>query len=201
MSLDWKDWNRSDIIYGVIAPLIAVLLIVVISQLDTLVGGGGFSAVTGIIMELEELLVIAAVPLLLGLVWNKWAGGVSGFIMGTFYALYWADSYRSPFSGPGAMLGANTILLGYILSSMLIGYMAGAMNKRSDNFKRMLIVGTFTTTIGGILLFGIFQLSPVNVVTGIDGFLLTVLTRTACGAVIPIIAKVFMWYEGNTPNM
>jgi hypothetical protein len=196
MSLGWKDWNRSDIIYGVVAPLVAVLLIVVISQLDMLVGGGGFSAVTGIIMELEELLVIAAIPLLLGLVWNKWAGGVSGFIMGTFYALYWADTYKSSFSR--GMFGADTLLLGYVLSAMLIGYMAGAMNKRSDNFKRMLIVGTFTTTVGGILLFGIFQLSPVNVVTGIDGFLLTVITRTACGAIIPIIAKVFMWYEGNT---
>ena len=194
MSLGWKDWNRKDIIYGAVAPIATVLLIVFLSKLDTLIGGG-FNAVTGIVMELEELLLIVAVPLLLGLAWNKWAGGVSGFIMGSIYALYWADSYRSPFSG--AMFGANTLLLGYVLSAMLIGYMAGALNKRSDNFKRMILIGTTTTTIGGIILFGIFQLSPVNVVTGIDGFLLTVLTRTACGAIIPIVAKVFMWYEGK----
>jgi hypothetical protein len=194
MILGWKEWSRSDIIYGVIAPMVVVLLIVGVSQLDRLIGGG-FNVVTGIVMQLEELLVIVAIPLLLGLVWNKWAGGASGFIMGTFYALYWADAYRSPFSG--ATFGANTILLGYILSSMLIGYMAGAMNKRSDNFRRMLLVGTFTTTVAGILLFGVFHLSPVNVVTGIDGFLLTVLTRTATGAIVPIIAKVFMWYEGS----
>jgi hypothetical protein len=171
-----------------------VLLIVGISQLDQLFGGG-FNIITGITMQIEELLVIVAIPLLLGLIWNKWAGGASGFIMGSFYALYWADSYRSPFSG--ASFGANTVLLGYVLSSMLIGYMAGAMNKRSDNFLRMIFTGIFTTTIGGILLFGIFQLSPVNVVTGMDGFLLTVLTRTACGAIVPIIGKVFMWYDGN----
>jgi len=194
MSLGWKDWNRNDIIYGAAVPIATVLLIVFLSKLDTLIGGG-FNAVTGIIMELEELLIIVAVPLLLGLAWNKWAGGVAGFIMGSLYALYWADSYRSPFSG--AMSGANTLLLGYVLSAMLIGYMAGALNKRSDNFKRMILIGTTTTTIGGILLFGIFQLSPVNVVTGIDGFLLTVITRTACGAIIPIVAKVFMWYEGK----
>jgi hypothetical protein len=193
MSIGWKEWSRSDLIYGVIAPIVVILLLVGVSQLDRLIGGG-FNVVTGIVMQLEELLLIVAIPLLLGLIWNKWAGGASGFIMGTFYALYWADSYRSPFSG--ATFGANTILLGYILSSMLIGYMAGAMNKRSDNFRRMLLVGTFTTTIAGILLFGIFHLSPVNVVTGIDGFLLTVLTRTATGAIVPIIAKVFMWYEG-----
>lgn len=192
MNIGWKEWTRNDIIYGIIAPIIVILLIVGVSQLDKFFGGG-FNVVTGIVMQLEELLVIVAIPLLLGLVWNKWAGGASGFIMGAFYALYWADSYRSPFSG--ATFGANTILLGYVLSSILIGYMAGAMNNRSENFIRMIITGLFTTTIGGILLFGIFQLSSINVVTGIDGFLLTVLTRTACGAIIPVIAKIFIWYE------
>ncbi|TET24772.1 MAG: hypothetical protein E3J73_07575, partial [Candidatus Bathyarchaeum sp.] len=176
MSLGWKDWNRSDVIYGIVAPVIVVLLIVGISQLDTL-GGGGFGIVTGLTMELQELLVIVAVPLLLGLAWNKWAGGASGFLMGSIYALYWADSYRSPFAG--SIFGSSTVLLAYLLSAMLIGYMAGALNKRSDNFRRMIISGITATTIGGLLLFGIFQLSPVNVVTGIDGFLLTVLTRTA----------------------
>jgi hypothetical protein len=195
MSLGWKQWNRSDIIYGIIVPVIVVLLIVAISKLDTLFGGG-YNAVTGIVMQIQELLVIVAIPLMLGLAWNKWAGGASGFIMGSLYALYWADSYRSPFAG--SILGANTILLGYLLSAMLIGYMAGALNKRSDNFLRMMIIGVFTTTLGGIMLFGILLLSPANVVTGIDGFLITVLSRTACGATIPIFAKVFMWYGIST---
>lgn len=194
MSIGWKEWNRSDILYGVVAPVIVVLIIAAISQLDTLTGSG-FGVITGITMELQELLVIVAIPMLLGLVWNKWAGGASGFIMGSIYALYWADSYSSPFAG--SLFGSRTILLGYLLSAMLIGYMSGAMNKGSDNFRRMIISGVTATTIGGLLLFGIFQLSPVNVVTGVDGFLLTVLTRTAAGAVIPIIAKVFMWYGIN----
>ena len=191
MSFGWKEWSRSDIIYGIIAPVIVVLLIVAISQLDRITGGG-FGVIFGITMELEELLVIVVIPLLLGLVWNKWAGGASGFIMGSVYALYWADSYRSPMGG--SFFGANTVLLAYLLSAILIGYMAGALNKQSENFRRMIVSGITATTIGGIMLFGIFQLSPANVVTGIDGFLLTVLTRTACGAVIPIIAKVFVWY-------
>ena len=172
-----------------------VLLIFGVSQLSRLFGGGfeGLSgAVFGITMELEELLVIAAVPLTLGLVWNQWAGGASGFLMGSIYALYWADSYHSPMGGNFA--GAGTVLVAYILSAMLIGYMAGALNKRSENFRRMLIAGVTAATIGGILLFAIFQLSPANVITGIDGLLLTVLSRTACGLIIPVIAKVFMWY-------
>ncbi len=79
MGLHWKEWNRNDIIYGIIAPLLVVLLIVGISKLGSLFGGG-FGIVFGITMEIEELVVIAGVPLVLGLVWNRWAGGASGFL-------------------------------------------------------------------------------------------------------------------------
>ena len=197
MGLNWKEWSRSDIIYGIAAPILVVLLIVAISLLSRLFGGG-FGVIMGITMELQEVVVIVAVPLMLGLVWNRWAGGASGFLLGSIYALYWADSYHTSFGG-GRIVGYGTILLGYIVSAMLIGYMAGALNKRSENFRRMLIAAVTAATIGGFMLFGIFQLSPANLVTGIDGFLLTVLTRIACGAIIPIIAKVFMWY-GVTLN-
>ena len=191
MSRDWKQWNRSDIIYGVVAPILVILLIVAISQLSRLFGGG-YGIIMGITMELQELLVIVAVPLTLGLVWNRWAGGASGFLLGSIYALYWADSYHSPIAGN--LQGSGTILLGYILSAMLIGYMAGALNKRSENFRRMLIAAVTSATIGGIMLFLILQLSPANLVTGSIGFLLTVVTRIATGLIIPVIAKVFMWY-------
>ena len=186
MGLHWKEWNRNDIIYGIIAPLLVVLLIVGISKLGSLFGGG-FGIIFGITMEIEELVVIAGVPLVLGLVWNRWAGGASGFLLGSIYALYWANSFHG-------IQGSGTVLLAYILSAMLIGYMAGALSKHSENFIRLLISGVVAGTIGGLMLFGVFQLSSANVVTGIDGFLLTVLTRTACGAVVAVIAKVFMWY-------
>jgi hypothetical protein len=191
MSLDWKQWSRSDVIYGVVAPILVVLLIVAISLLGRLFESG-FGIITGITMEIQELVVIVAVPLTLGLVWNRWAGGASGFLLGCIYALYWADSYHSPMAGN--IQGSGTVLLAYILSAMLIGYMAGALNKRSENFRRMLISAVTAATIGGVVLFGVFQLSPANVVTGTGGFLLTVLSRTACGLIIPVIAKVFMWY-------
>jgi hypothetical protein len=191
MGLDWKQWSRNDIIYGVIAPVFIVLLIVAISQLGRLLDNG-FGVFTGLTMELQELIVIVAVPLTLGLVWNRWAGGASGFLLGSIYALYWADSYHSPIAGN--IQGSGTVLLAYILSAMLIGYMAGALNKRSDKFRRMLISGSTAGTVGGVMLFLIFQLSPANVVTGISGLLLTVLARTACGLIVPVIAKLFMWY-------
>jgi hypothetical protein len=186
IGINWKDWNRNDIIYGVIAPVLVVLLIVLISKIAVLFGGG-FGITYGITMELEELTVIAGVPMVLGLVWNRWAGGAAGFLLGSIYALYWANSFHG-------IRGSGTVLLAYILSAMLIGYMSGALNKRSDNFLRMAISGVTAGTIGGTMLFGIFQLSSANVVTGTEGFLLTVLTRTAVGVVAAIIAKVFVWY-------
>lgn len=197
MGLDWKHWSRSDIIYGIVGPVLVVLLIVGISQLGRLFDNG-YGIFTGLTMELQELVIIVAVPLTLGLVWNRWAGGASGFLLGSIYALYWADSYHSPMAGN--IQGAGTVLLAYILSAMLIGYIAGALNKRSDNFRRMLISATTAATIGGIILFAVFQLSPANVVNGIDGLLLTVLSRTACGVIIPVIAKVFMWYGVVQPK-
>ncbi len=197
MSQDWKKWSKSDLVFGIILPIIAVLFIVLISQLSRLISGGGFGIVTGITMELFELVIIAAVPLALGLLWNQWAGGASGFLMGTFYALYWQDSF-------GRYTGSGLILLAYILSAMLIGYMAGALNKRSGNFKRILISGLIASTIGGILLFTLLQMSPMNVVTGVDGFALTVLTRPLAALLTAIVVKVFFWYgmgDNKHPNI
>jgi len=206
MGLNWKEWNRSDIIYGIIVPLIVVLIIAGLSlvgpYLRSIFGmqalmGGSWGIVIGIISEIEEMVVLVAVPLLLGLVWNRWAGGASGFLLGGFYAMWFAVKYSVFSSGvynSGSMGGFGPTILGYVLSAMLIGYMAGALNKSSENFKRMLISAVIATTIGGVFLFGMFQLSSSNVMIGMDAVLLTVLTRMATGVIIAVIAKVFMWY-------
>jgi hypothetical protein len=186
MALDWKTWTKNDVIFGIILPIVAVFVIVLISKLPSLFGGG-FGIVTGLTMEILELVIIVGVPLALGLLWNQWAGGSSGFLMGTFYSLYWASSFHG-------IAGSGTVLLAYILSPMLIGYMAGALNKRSDNFKRLLISGIVSSTIGGLVLFSIFQMSPANVVTGITGFALTVLTRILAAVLTAVAVKVFFWY-------
>jgi hypothetical protein len=200
MDSEWKDWNRTDIIYGIIAPLVVVLVIAGLSLVTPyLMSQGNFESmgfIFGIISEIEELVIIVGVPLLLGLVWNRWAGGASGFLLGSIYAMWFAVSMGSYSTGNSLPVsrGFGPTMLGWLLSAMLIGYMAGALNKRSENFRRMIIAGVVSTTVGGVLLFGMFQLSPSNVMTGADAFLLTVLSRTAAGVIIPIIAKVFMWY-------
>jgi hypothetical protein len=189
-SLDWKKWTKNDLIFGIILPTVAVFVIILISQLSALTEGG-FGAVYGITSEIFELVIICAVPLALGLLWNQWAGGATGFLLGTMYALYWHDSY-------GRYEGSGLILLAYIVSAMLIGYMAGALNKKSDNFKRILISGLIASTIGGVILFALLQLSPMNVVTGIDGFALTVLTRPLAALFTAIVVKVLLSYGMGT---
>ena len=204
MSIGWKEWNRSDIKYGIIVPIVVVLVIAGLSLVSSfLMRSGGMSGssgiIIGIISEIEELVITVAVPLLLGLVWNRWAGGASGFLMGTVWSMWYAVKYGlySGFAGGQSARAFNLgpTLLGWVLSAMLIGYMAGALNKRSDNFRRMLIVGMATTAVGGFFLLGMFQLSPSNVVPfDFSGFAINVATRIAAGAIVAVIAKVFMWY-------
>jgi hypothetical protein len=179
MSLDWKKWSKNDLIFGIILPVIAVFIIVLISKLQSLVGGEP-GIILGLTMEILELVVIVGVPLALGLLWNQWAGGASGFLMGTFYAFYWSNSFHG-------IAGSGMVLLVYVLSPMLIGYIAGALNKRSDNFKRLLISAIVASTIGGIVLFTIYQMSTANVVTGHIGFALTVLARMFAAVLTAIV--------------
>ena len=156
MTLNWKEWNRSHIIYGIVLPLVVVLVIVGLSLVSSfMMRSGGMSGssgiVIGVISEIEELVITVAVPLLLGLVWNRWAGGASGFLMGTVWSMWYAVKYglySGAFRG-GDAINLGPTLLGWVLSAMLIGYMAGALNNRSQDFRRMLIVGIVTTAIGG----------------------------------------------------
>jgi ACR3 family arsenite efflux pump ArsB len=186
MSLTWKKWTKNDLVYGIILPVIAIFVIVLISKLQAIVGGEP-GIVLGLTMEILELTVIVGVPLALGLLWNQWAGGCSGFLMGTFYALYWSSAFQG-------VNGSGTVLMAYILSPMLIGYMAGALNKRSGDFKRLLLVSVVSCTIGGVVMFGIFQLSTANVVTGATGFALTVLARIIAAVLTAIVVKIFFSY-------
>ena len=188
MSLSWKEWSRDDILYGIVVPVFVVLLIVGLSSLGRFFGYENLGFIIGITSGISEAILIVGIPMLLGLVWNRWAGGASGFLLGSIFALYWADSFHS-WNNRG-----DISLLGYVVSAMLIGYVTGALNKGSDNFRRMVVSAFTAGTIGGLLFFMIYQLSPIVLVYGLDGFLITLLPRMACGVLIPIIAKVFSWY-------
>ena len=90
-------------------------------------------------------MVLFAIPLILGLIWNKWAGGAAGFIMGTLLLLGEAG-YNNAYNAINYQITTNlysdpSFIGNYIVGGILIGYIAGCLSKGSMNFKRMLGAG------------------------------------------------------------
>jgi hypothetical protein len=56
MGVTWRNWSKSDVLYGVVVPVVVVLVIVALSRVSYVLGFGTLSGVVfGIIMEFEEL--------------------------------------------------------------------------------------------------------------------------------------------------
>jgi hypothetical protein len=51
MSLEWKDWNRNDLKYGVSVPLVVILIVVGLFLVSSsLMRSGGFDGSYGIVI-------------------------------------------------------------------------------------------------------------------------------------------------------
>ncbi len=92
-----------------------------------------------------EGMLACAIPVFLGLAWNRWAGGASGFLLSLLFVLASAARY-------GSWFVATADWLGLIIAGMLAGYVAGALMSRSrmrgsDNFKNMLIAAMVAAII------------------------------------------------------
>jgi hypothetical protein len=178
-----RDLKLKDIIFAIIAPIIVCLAIIWFPLNENFLTSLGFGGVLrGILVGgAQETIMIVAVPMLLGLTWNKWAGGASGFLLGSIFALWYSLSGVT-FQG----WINNLSLLGYVLSAMLIGYMAGALNQKSTKLSRLLFSGFIAGLSGGLFLFLTAQLSRYNFIP----LYLAMLPRLIFGIVIPIAA----WY-------
>ena len=179
MVFSWKNWKLSDLVYGVVVPSIVALLIVGVAMVST-------PSLIGLKYPLLEAIVVVGVPMLLGLIWNKWAGGASGFLLGSLYALYYSDQLYAA-QGRG-----DISLLGNLVSAMLIGYIAGALNKRSDDYRRMLIAGVTSGTMGSLLVITVGQFSPILGGASVGGVVLVFLPRILAGVLVPLIARAFL---------
>ena len=221
-----EPFKIKDILYGLVIPiLVAVLIlsfpIVIGPALDTwfpagdpltMEGASDLAFITKIFTHGFALMVMFAVPLILGLLWNKWAGGASGFLMGTLYYVAFA-AYNTwwSFITFGQGLGADTgvqytvnlfadpsFIGNYIVGGILIGYIAGALSNKSFNFKRMLGAGLTAALTVGILQF----ILNITVASGawmaqadlFQAFYVAVLPMAILGIIGPIIAKVFTWF-------
>jgi len=217
--LETPKFKLSDIFYAVIIPLILVLLIYVIAVYvnpggtHVVFGLTGSWAVIGVIFSTGlAQMIILGIPLVLGLLWNKWAGGAAGFIMGGMYYVASAGLYTGYYetsSGHYNFFG-DLSMLGYLVCAIVIGYMAGALNNGSSSFKRMLGAGLTAAVITAVLqaYFNYsLSLSPAMSMNhsawvstqwlGIAGFyegFIAFFPGIILGIIVPIIAKVMTWY-------
>jgi len=156
-------------------------------------------------------MIVLGVPLVLGLIWNKWAGGAAGFITGGMYYVASAGLYTGYYATatPSYNFFGDLSMLGYLVNAIIIGYMAGALNNGSSSFKRMLGAGLtaalITATLQAYFNYSL-SLSPAMKmnhsnwaittfgVAGLYGFTLAFVPSIALGIIVPVIAKVMTWY-------
>jgi biotin transporter BioY len=111
--------------------------------------------------------------------------------MGSLYGLYYSDQLYAA-QGTG-----DISLLGNLVSAMLIGYVAGALNKRSDNYRRMLVAGVTSGVMGSLLILLVSQFSPIVGEASVEGVVLVFLPRILAGVLVPLIAKAFLQHGAN----
>ena len=82
-----------DLLWGLIIPILVGLLIVAFPaifrpgldhffpgpNMATGAAGSSLAVITTILTHGFALIVVFAIPVVLGLLWNKWAGGAAGF--------------------------------------------------------------------------------------------------------------------------
>ena len=200
----------STIFDGIGIPMILVLLIFVLAVYVN-VGGQyhllGQDVIGVILTNGFAQMIVMGVPLILGLLWNKWAGGAAGFIMGGMYYVASAGQYNGLFAASGVTsynYFGDISMLFYLVNAVIIGYMAGALTNGSTNFKRMLFAGLTAAMITAViqaymnttvaLEFGrqmaIDQWAADPLMAIVTGFVPSI----ALGVIVPILAKVMTWY-------
>ncbi len=185
MSDRLRDIKLRDILLGIIAPLIVCLIIIWFPLNEQNMTSLNPAFLGIFVFGVQEVIMVVAVPLIVGLVWNKWAGGATGFLLGSIYAL-WYGLYG--IASPSWV--HNMGLLGYILSAMLIGYIAGALNKKSMQLSRLIFSGFIAALVGGLFLFLVDQFASPLYVYGLYGLFITMTPRLIFGILIPVIIGV-----------
>ena len=211
--METEKFKLADIFYGIIIPIILVLLIYVLAVYvnpngpNHVLGVSGLSGTIGIILTSGfAQMIVLGVPLVLGLLWNKWAGGAAGFIMGGMYYVATAGLYTGYYasSTPAYSFYGDISMLFYLVNAVIIGYMAGSLNNGSTNFKRMLGAGLTSSIIVAVIqayMNYYISLKPSRdmaqgswVADPVNAFVIAFVPGIALGVIVPIIGKVMTWY-------
>jgi hypothetical protein len=204
-TLETEKFKLKDIGFGLVIPVIVGLIIVAFPAvlrpaLDSWFPLGTPNAfLTVIFTHGFAQMVVFAIPLILGLTWNKWAGGAAGFLMGTLYYLAYAGYFTAVTQGLN-MWRDPSFIGNYIVCGILIGYISGSLNNGSFNFKRMLGAALTPAIIIGFPQFffnayvALYGASAMTLGNPADALFKTMLPNILLGIIAPIIAKVMTWY-------
>ena len=146
-------------------------------------------------------MLTAAIPILLGLAWNRWAGGASGFLLSVLYVLGSAAQFGSYFV-------PSVDWLGQIVAGMLAGYIAGALMARSrmrgsDSLKNMLIASLVAALVAIIFTTATFvwyspMFGPINgsVIDGVTyNYFINTVIYVVWALIAAVFAKVSTWFR------
>ena len=198
-----EPFKLKDILYGLVVPVIVAILIMLF---PTVIGPAATSAfgadnpLPQILTHGFAMMAMFAIPIILGLIWNKWAGGAAGFLLGTLYYVSYAGYYTAliNYLPDYNMYRDPSFIGGYIVGGILIGYIAGALNNKSYSFKRMLGAGLTASITVGVLQFVLnYTVAFGAYMTQSDplyALFITMLPMIILGIIGPIVAKVMMWY-------
>jgi hypothetical protein len=208
--LETEKFKLKDIGWGLIVPILVGLLVVFFPAVLRPTFDAWFPAATSPYAFLTVIfthgfaqIIVFAIPVLLGLIWNKWAGGAAGFLTGTLYYLAYAGyfsvgitaDFGAPYY-PGGLYRDPSFIGNYIVAGMLVGYITGSLNNGSFNFKRMIGSGLTAALVVGVMQF-LFNISISFAPTmsrSVLGFAETILPMLIVGIVVPIVSKVMTWY-------
>jgi hypothetical protein len=209
--LEENKIRPSTILNAIVIPIVLVLLIYVLAVYVN-VGGthhvlGATNTIAVILVNGFAQMIILGIPLVLGLLWNKWAGGAAGFIMGGLYYVASAGQYNAVYAAAGVTtynFFGDISMLFYLVNAVIIGYMAGSLCNGSTNFKRMLGAGLTAAIITSVIqayLNYTISLEPARTMA-INSWaqdpVLAITTNfvpsIALGVIVPILAKVMTWY-------
>ena len=211
--METKKFNLKNLLWGLIIPIIVGLLIIAFATVIRSALLSAFpieegSPIPHILTFGFAQMIIFGIPMLLGLVWNKWAGGVAGFITGTLYYLAMAgySSFMYLSYGQNWNFYGDASLLSYIVVGILMGYIAGALSNKSYSFKRMLGAGLTAAITTGLIQFFVntqLALEPSRAMALGDvpySFFLTMLPQVILGILVPIVAKISYGSEISHPG-
>ena len=211
--METPKFKLADIFSGIIIPMILVLLIYVLavyvnpSGPHAVLGQTGIAGTIGVILTQGfAQMIVLGIPLVLGLLWNKWAGGAAGFIMGGMYYVATAGLYTGYYASatPAYNFYGDISILFYLVNAVIIGYIAGSLTNGSTNFKRMLGAGLTASIIVAVIqaiMNYTISLKPSQdmargswAVDPANAFIIAFVPGIALGVIVPILAKVMTWY-------